>query len=280
MLTPTFFCFTLKIKDRMKPDLVAPGASVLVPYANQYGATVQAYGTSFSAPAVAGNAALVRQYFTEGRLPCNWANGCEIDPSGSLVKAVLMNSATPLKGEVQVAQPGLEKKFLGDINEYDNNQGMGLVQLNRSLPLPGKNRINAVVRNNRKITDGEDQDFYIRATPGKCANTSYKHELRVTLAWYDLPGASSCAKCLVNDLDLIIHQVSASGGIVPNSKFYPNGLNSKDSRNNVERIRFDMSGKSYYRVRVKAANLATANTRYSLIASGCFQWVADPTTTN
>jgi len=264
--------------DRMKPDLVAPGASVLVPYAHEYGKTVQEYGTSFSAPAVAGSAALVRQYFTEGRLPCNWKNGCKLDPSGSLVKAVLMNSATPLKGEVQVAQPWLEKKLLGKVSEYDSNQGMGSVQLDRSLPLPSKNRIKAIVKNNKSIADGEVQDTYIQATPRKCANQPYKHELRVTLAWYDLPGAASCAKCLLNDLDLIIHSVNANGGVVLDSELYPNGLDSKDNRNNVERIRFNMSGKNYYRIRVKAANLATAETKYSLIGSGCFEVIPDPTT--
>eukprot|EP00551_Chaetoceros_affinis_P000335 CAMPEP_0203633872 /NCGR_PEP_ID=MMETSP0088-20131115/943_1 /ASSEMBLY_ACC=CAM_ASM_001087 /TAXON_ID=426623 /ORGANISM="Chaetoceros affinis, Strain CCMP159" /LENGTH=523 /DNA_ID=CAMNT_0050487345 /DNA_START=23 /DNA_END=1594 /DNA_ORIENTATION=+ len=262
---------------RMKPDLVAPGASVLVPYAHEYGKTVQESGTSFSTPTVAGLGALVRQYFEEGKLPCNWSNGCKLDPSGSLVKAVLMNSATSLKGEVQVSEAYLEKKLLGKVSEYDSNQGMGLVQLDSSLPLPGKNRIKAIVKNNKQIKDQEIQDIYIRATPGKCANTSYKHELRVTLAWYDLPGANSCAKCLVNDLDLVIHSVTANGGVKPNSKQYPNGLNTKDNRNNVERIRFEMDDKSYYRIRVKATNLATTTTKYSLIGSGCFEWVADPT---
>ncbi len=82
----------------MKPDLVAPGASVLTPKAKHPGETVQSFGTSFSAPTVAGNAALVRQYFEEGKLPCDRSN-CSFDPSGSLVKAVLMNSARTLKQE-------------------------------------------------------------------------------------------------------------------------------------------------------------------------------------
>jgi len=48
---------------RMKPDLVAPGASVLTAYAHETDKTVEIYGTSYAAPVVAGNAALVRQYF-------------------------------------------------------------------------------------------------------------------------------------------------------------------------------------------------------------------------
>lgn len=261
----------------MKPDLVAPGASVLTPYAHEYGKTVQVYGTSFSAPTVAGDAALVRQYFTEGHLPCDWNNGCKLDPSGSLVKAVLMNSATPLKEKVQVAWPWLQKNLLEDLTEYDNNQGMGLVQLSSSLPLPGKNRIKAIIRNNKRITDGEVQDIYIRATPGACANQPYKHDLRVTLAWYDPAGASSCAKCLINDLDLTVDWVTKNGNVKANSKVYPNGLSSKDDRNNVERVHFKMSYKRFYRIRIKAANLATPTTNFSLIGSGCFKIIPDPT---
>lgn len=83
---------------RMKPDLVAPGASVLAPYAHEYGKTVQVYRTSFAAPTVDGNTGLVRQYFPEGKLPCNWKQGCKMENSGSLVKVVLMNSSTPLQG--------------------------------------------------------------------------------------------------------------------------------------------------------------------------------------
>ena len=154
-LTDSLILCPNSIIGRMKPDLVAPGASVLAPYAHEYGKTVQVYGTSFAAPTVAGDAALVRQYFTEGKLPCTWTQGCKIDPSGSLVKAVLMNSATPLQG-VQVVRPGLQKKLLKDtVSQYDSNQGMGLIQLDTTLPLPGKNRIKAIVKNNKRIVDGE-----------------------------------------------------------------------------------------------------------------------------
>ena len=79
----TVYPVTIDPLGRMKPDLVAPGVSVLTAYAHENGKTVQVYGTSFSGPVVAGNAALVRQYFEEGKLPCSWGN-CKIDPSGSL----------------------------------------------------------------------------------------------------------------------------------------------------------------------------------------------------
>jgi len=264
--------------DRMKPDIVAPGASVLAPYAHENGRKVQVYGTSFAAPAVAGDAALVRQYFKDGHLPCNWNNGCSINASGTLVKAVLMNSARSLQ-KVQVSLPWMTHagSMLENVQEYDSTQGMGLVQLDRSLPIAGKNKIHAITRNNKEIMDGEEIDIYIRAQPGKCSNTSYKHDFSATLVWNDPPGAMGCSKCLINDLDIMVHWVTANGNVKPNSKQFPNGLSAKDNRNNVERVHFQMTGSRRYRIRIKGSNLASASTNFSLIASGCFKAIADPT---
>ena len=260
----------------MKPDIVAPGASVLTAYAHESGKTVQAYGTSFSGPVVAGNAALVRQYFEEGKLPCGSGN-CNFDPSGSLVKAVLMNSANPVK-QVQVSRPWLQKRTLEEVTEYDHNQGMGLIQLDQSLPITGHNKISAVVRNNEEINDGQYHDIYIRATPGKCKLTSYRRNFSATLAWYDPAGTSSCAKCLINDLDIMVQAVNAKGKVIAGTEVFPNGAKHKDFNNNVERVRFLMKGRMRYRIRIKADNLVSAQTKYSMIATGCLKVIADPAT--
>jgi hypothetical protein len=260
----------------MKPDIVAPGASVLV--ANAHGLfeeTIQAYGTSLSAPIVAGNAALVRQYFEEGKLPCTWDN-CKFIPSGSLVKAVLLNSARPIK-QVQVSKPWLNKLVLEAVNEYDSNQGMGLLTLDNTLPIPGYNKIKAIVRNDISIKYQETHDIYIMTTPWKCRNTSYRHEFSATLTWYDPAGATSCTKCLLNDLDIRVDGITRAGQLISDKTYFPNGLTSKDSNNNVERIRFNMQGTRRYRIRIKAANLSTASAKFSMIASGCFKTIANPT---
>ena len=258
----------------MKPDIVAPGASILTAYAQETDKTVQGYGTSFSGPVVAGNAALVRQYFEEGKLPCS-RNNCAFDPSGSLVKAVLLNSAYSLK-QVQVSRPWLKKNLLEEVGEYDSNQGLGLVQLDQTLPISGHNKFNAIIRNNKEIKDKEIQDIFIKATPFQCMNTSYKHQLSATLTWYDPTGATSCAKCLVNDLDIMVHAITSNGKVKPGSKVFPNGATRKDFDNNVERIRFNMQGTGRYRIRINAANLAVDETQFSLIATGCFKAIANP----
>ena len=253
----------------MKPDLVAPGSSVLTPFAKEQGKTVLSYGTSYASPAVAGNAALVRQYFEEGKLPCG-SDNCSFDPSGSLVKAVLLNSAQTLKG-VQVSQPWFHKKVLEEVTEYDNNQGMGLVQLDKTLPIPGHNTFNAIVHNNKVIKNTKYIDTFIYSTPYTCTNESYQHDFSVTLTWYDRAGAPSCAKCLINDLDIVVHAIDNNGFVKHGSTIFPNGTSHKDDNNNVERIRFNMQGHRKYRIRITAANLETATTKYSMIATGCFK---------
>ena len=258
----------------MKPDLVAPGASVLTAYAHQQGKTVQAYGTSLAGPVVAGNGAIIRQYFEEGHLPCDFAD-CSFDPSGSLIKAVLLNSAQSLK-QVQVSLPGMNKKLLEEVTEYDNNQGMGLIQLDKTLPILGYNKFNAVIKNNAEIADRGIIDIFIMTTPGRCWNKPYKHDFSATLTWYDPPGAISCAKCLVNDLDMIIHGINAKGKVKAKSRVFPNGSTRKDYDNNVERIRFNMKGIKRYRIRIRGTNLSTATTTFSMIATGCFKVIPKP----
>jgi len=86
----------------MKPDIVAPGYIIMVPNANAgtgESDTREVLGTSYAAPVIAGAAAQVRQYFEEGWFPCG-SKGCGtiVKPSGSLVKAVLMNSGQDLIG--------------------------------------------------------------------------------------------------------------------------------------------------------------------------------------
>jgi subtilisin family serine protease len=262
--------------NRIKPDIVAPGFTVLTAYARPDGNdsdTVEVMGTSYSAPVVAGNAAIVRQYFEEGWFPCG-SKGCgtSIKPSGALLKAVLMNGAQNLK-QVQAIIPQ-EKTLLETVSEYDNNQGFGLVNLLKSLPLKGRNEISSFAVNDEIINDGQRIFFYVRAMNKWCATK----DLSVTLAWYDTGGASGCTKCLVNDLDLFIHEIRPNGVVNWNSHRAPNGLkgDQRDDRNNVERIRFDMIHGRRYRITVHAGNLAYANIKYSLIATGCFKVIDKP----
>ena len=253
----------------MKPDLIAPGYTILTARAHPsdgQDSVWQTFGTSFSSPAAAGNAALVRQYFEEGWYPCG-SKGCgkKISPSGTLVKAVLMNGGRRLN-QVQKVPNG---PILENIEPYDNNQGMGLIQMRDSLPLKTKNDFNVIAIDNYTILDGRRRDILIKAKNSKCSSP----ELSVTLAWYDAPGAPGCVQCLMNDLDLNVLEVNTNGRM--NGKWiFPNGIRRRNTKNNVERIRTIISAGKLYRISVKARNLSEADAKFSLIATGCFkrQW--------
>jgi hypothetical protein len=84
-------------------------------------------GTSFSAPILAGYAAIIRQYFMEGWYPSGFSKPTDgFTPSGSLIKAILVHGGQPL----QYISDGVTstKTTWGD-----NNQGYGRTQLNTVL---------------------------------------------------------------------------------------------------------------------------------------------------
>jgi len=257
---------------RMKPDIVAPGYTVQTARAtgNDQEDVYSVFGTSYSAPVVAGNAALVRQYFEEGWFPCGSPGcGAPIRPSGSLVKAVLMNGGQSLKRVQKVNTHSPEAKVIGeDLKPYDNSQGMGLVNLAATLPMNDDTKFHGFVQNNHEIRDGEEHTFLIRAITAfnKCPNP----ELSVTLAWYDVGATFGCTKCLLNDLDVTVQATTWSGN-ADGPLYRANNKIEVDDRNNVERVRIFMEKKQRYLIKVKATNLSSDSIRYSLISTGCFR---------
>ncbi|KAL3788137.1 hypothetical protein HJC23_005475 [Cyclotella cryptica] len=268
---------------RMKPDIVAPGHFILAPNADpsRFGecdgsaqpdvkSSLSAgkgaryvSGTSMSSPVVAGSASIVRQYFEEGWCTEDWccgAKGCgtSINPSGSLLKAILLNGAQPLHGGVQGVPDGIV--FQDDpIYEYDNIQGAGRVNLLNSLPLTGENNIQMMIVNDKGIIDGAKDEYNFQVDLSNGCNS----EVQVTLVWYDPPGAVGCTNCVMNDLDLYMENIDGS------EILYPNGLFQRDKKNTVERIRTQVSEGLQFRVVVHARNFATSFQRYSLAVSGC-----------
>ena len=90
-----------------KPDLVAPGENVYSaaagnpfihkPRESNWNSLMPMSGTSVATATIAGAAAIVRQYFAEGYYPNRTkTQGMEMNPSASLVKAILIASAVPI----------------------------------------------------------------------------------------------------------------------------------------------------------------------------------------
>lgn len=270
---------------RMKPDICAPGHFVLSARANpdmvgecdgdtasnaarnELGGPGVKYttGTSMAAPVLAGSAAIIRQYFEEGYCnptsgKCCGYKGCgsHINPSGSLLKAILMNGAQPLKGGVQYVPSGeVLQEPEQQLRAYDSNQGMGRVNLSNSVPLAGENQMSMMIVNDKPLVNGE-KDIYTLFIDESNGCT---RELSATLSWYDPPGTPGCTRCLINDLDVSIKQ---SSGVT-----YPNGRRNRDTVNTVERVQTEVTNGEEVRIIVDATNLSLYSQKYSLAITGC-----------
>lgn len=258
------------LPGRIGPDIVAPGYRVRVPnFTSEVGesTTTDVLGTSIASPVAAGTAALIRQYFMEGWYPCGWKKcGEQFKPSGSLIKAVMLNGAQALKG---IDNLGTEDNS----EEYDNNQGFGLINLVKTVPLYGKNKINMVVVNEMDIDqEGKQDQILVKVRKGDKCNEDF---LSVTMSYYAM-GNFGCTQCSLNNIDLRVQRVKRRG---KESVYYPNGGKKSDEKNNNERVKIKVKNKHTYRIIVELKNINPApvghknhyKSSYSLAMTGCFQ---------
>ncbi|WP_225413269.1 S8 family serine peptidase [Stigmatella hybrida] len=182
-------------------------------------------GTSHSTPAVAGGAALVRQYFINQGLP---------PPSAAMTKAYLMNSARYLTGTG------------ANDNLFSNNQGMGLMDLGAAFD--GTARV---------LSDQEPAQLFTasgqsRSFVGAVQDTS--KPFRVTLAWTDAPG-STTGSAWKNNLDLSV----TVGGVTYKGNVFTKGASvtggTADERNNVESVFLPAGTSGSYTATVTATNI-------------------------
>lgn len=86
-------------------------------------------------------------------------------------------------------------------------------------------------------------------------------ELRVTLAWTDYPSLPEAGLNLVNDLDL---RVIGPGNVY----YYPNGRNSRDPLNNLERVVVPLAGQpGEYTIEITASNVPFGPQPFALVAA-------------
>ena len=185
-------------------------------------------GTSHSCPAVAGTAALYRQYFINNALT---------PPSPALIKALLMNSARYMNGT------GANDTL------WSNNQGMGEANLNSFFD---------IFASAHSLHDESPGDLFtasgqVRTVTGS-VGTSAK-PFRVTLAWTEPPGPTS-GNSYINNLDL---EVTVGGNTYKGNVF--SGANSvtggsADGRDNVESVFVPAGVSGNYVVKVTATNIA------------------------
>jgi len=307
---------------RLRPDLVAPGAirSALEPeWIPQGGTDIYGnptadsttdppndncsadssfrVGTSFSAPLVAGAAALVREYFLEGYWPGGVRNPADgFEPSAALVKAVLINSAESI-GPAPNSVPGslydvFENQKLADLEAAPNNiEGWGLLRMDRTLYFTGDGEKFAVL--NDTFSDGVDRGAATRPPLEEGHTHAFELEnvrpaapLRVTLVWTDPAGTAGSGRALVNDLDLEIENglgaVYRGNVNMQDNRSAPVTNEPPDDLNPVEQVILETGTEQNHVIRVVARhvpgngrNSPYPSTRqgYALIVVGDFERV-------
>lgn len=223
---------------RIKPDLVGPayvmaGDAKIVSRGGACGMSFQP-GTSWAAPTIAGAAALVRQYFTDG-----YYRDERFTPSAALLKATLIASARP----VPFGPSGVTKPV------PSAEQGFGFPVLDDALYFSGdvsKLRV-ADVPLDSGLVQGEAATYRFSVRPGT--------PLKVALVWTDPPGVP-----LVNDLDLRV--VDPAGAVLM-------GNGQADHLNNVEVVSVTQPLAGMYTISISANRLGLGPRQgYALVVTG------------
>jgi serine protease AprX len=229
---------------RIKPDVVAPGTNILSTLSSVFPATQKPLwgylpdghplrdsycwsgGTSMATPLVAGAAALVRQDLVEqrGHLAPNR------QPSGALIKALLVNGAVAIPGQ-----------FPGEIPAGPNTvSGFGRIDVAQSVAPEPLHRALFADEPDHAVSTGEMRLFQVEGA-------DQAMPLKVTLAWTDAPALAGSGG-LVNGLYL---QVLAPDGSVidGDTTAFPTATN------NVQQVLVEAPVAGTYTIRVRGVSV-------------------------
>ncbi|HEV7572701.1 MAG TPA: S8 family serine peptidase [Thermoanaerobaculia bacterium] len=248
---------------RIKPDLVA---SSLVLTGNSDGDVstnacpqTRQSGTSWSAPTVAGAAALVRQYYTDGFYPTGVATPSHaFVPSAALLKATLIAAARSVPNDWIYGQ-GLSPAQPAPTFE----QGFGFPVLDDALYFPGD-------QSRTRIADVPlSQGLAQNDTATLRLNVKSGTPLKVALVWTDpagvVRGVSDSTPELVNDLDLRVTDAFGTAHL-GNDSLHPG---QPDRLNNVEVVSMETAPAGLYTISVTASYIDSGPRQsYALVITG------------
>ena len=231
---------------RIKPDISAPGCEsvsgvgVISTTVNSSTGDSQystACGTSMAAPTVTGVCALILEQY---RMSFPTRN----DPMNATLKALLANTA-------------VDRGNVGP----DYSYGYGSIR--------GVDAVNTILK--RDVIEGEVGQggvyrFQVTVNPGEL-------ELRVTIAWDDIPGAPNVSQSLINDLDLRVLDWNGAAYLPwtldPSDPGAPAVQTQSDHLNNIEQVHIANPVAGVYTVEVTGTSIADAGTQtFGAVASG------------
>jgi hypothetical protein len=242
--------------NRIKPELVAPGTVVLsarsggsfprYPFADFDGRYTFLSGTSMASPAVAGAAAVVRQYYVQER---------QHQPSAALLKATLVNGAVWMEDEL-IVDPS--------VGQPNHHQGFGRLDLRRALEVPSDSSGLKLVFADVDRTSDEalKKEIDARSSWKRTLQVESGLPLRVTLAWTDRPDHG-----LQQSLDLVV--VSPTGKRLPgNPKLVRVPGQKSDHFNNLQQVIVEDPEPGEHRVLILAYNTLFEAQGFSLVVTG------------
>lgn len=245
------------LDGRRKPEIFAPGFSTQSADSSSGCALRSMGGSSMAAPLVAAGAALLRQYFREGRYPGGNANASHaFTPSAALLRACLLLGTVNMSRDSESA-PGV----FFDLPIPNDVEGWGRMNLARSLALsPAGAQLRVVdIANARGLETGEEYAFDLPLSAAA--------PLRICLSFTVPPGFPGASQVVVNDLDLIVELAGQTyfGNFWSNGFSQANG--NPDPLNNVEQVLLQLNGAETARIRVLAREVGLGPQGFALAFS-------------
>ncbi len=255
--------------NRLKPDVMTSGTNVGSADGDGTTGYASLQGTSMATPQAAGSVLLAAEYFEKGFYPTGAAvPGNAFDPSHSLMKALLVNSANEGSTYTNPYRGFYNTGTLGSFPAV--NQGWGRIQLNNVLKFTADAKKLQVYDGDNGLVTGSFIDYKYRVT----ATTQ---DLRVTICWCDYPATPGAAIALVNNLDLTV--TSPTGAVFKGNVFTGNAPGNSlpnagtyDARNNIEHFKLASGNTNLvtgtWNIRVSGTNVPYAPQPFAIVITG------------